>query len=100
MRIAIIEPIVEKILENYPNTRGNDDFLYTRVIEHYLGSKAEKISVKEYFITRKRLGVPPLVTVVRCRRRLQTVRPELLPDKNVIAERVNAEKDFRRYSTK
>lgn len=74
------EQIIKPILENHPETRGDDFLLYAEVIKEYRPELAE-LSVIDFFVAHKDLYCPSYESVTRVRRRLQQKHPELCSDK-------------------
>ena len=91
--------IVKTILEQNPQSRNSDDFLYIKVCE-----KVNDISInlpfKQVMANRKLYGLPPFESVRRCRQKIQATHPELSGDSNVEAQRMLNEETFRDYARK
>ena len=74
------EEIVKRILEKYPETRGDDFLLYAEVIREHRPELAE-LSVLDFFVAHKDLYCPSYESLSRVRRRVQGKHPELLSEK-------------------
>lgn len=72
-----VEDEVEKILEEYPITRTDDQLLYVA----YWRGKAPDISFIEFWKNPKKYGGRAYKSVERCRRKIQERRPELKDSK-------------------
>lgn len=90
------EEIVKPILEQHPETRGDDFLLYAEVIREYRPELAE-LSVIDFFVAHKDLYCPSYESVSRVRRRLQQKHPELLSEK-AKEKRAKEEAIYRAYS--
>lgn len=90
------EEIVKPILEQHPETRGDDFLLYAEVIKEYRPELAE-LSVLHFFIAHKDLYCPSYNSITRVRRRLQKKHPELLSEK-AKAKRAKEETVYREYA--
>lgn len=89
--------IVKTILEQNPQSRNSDDFLYIKVCE-----KVNDISInlpfKQVMANRKIYGLPPFESVRRCRQKIQAAHPELAGCAEVEAQRKENEQAFREYA--
>ena len=90
------EDIIKPILEQHPETRGDDFLLYAEVIREYRPELAE-LSVIDFFVAHKDLYCPSYESVTRVRRRLQAKHPELCSDK-VKERRAKQEAEYKTYS--
>ena len=70
------EKIIKPILEELPETRGDDFLLYLAVIER-CRPDLQNLSVSAFFKLHKDLYCPSYDSVTRVRRRLQKKHPEL-----------------------
>lgn len=93
-KIAMIEWIVFEALTDHPETRGDNFLLYNEVLRHYIDVN---LPLVEVFKNHKELGIPSLETITRCRRRLQTLHPDLR-DKEADEIRRREEEDFFAYA--
>lgn len=90
------EQIIKPILEQHPETRGDDFLLYAEVIREYRPELAE-LSVIDFFVAHKELYCPSYESVTRVRRRLQEKYPELCSDK-VKEIRAKQEGQYKAYA--
>ena len=92
------------MLENYPETRGNDYLLWLSVIEAVNNASLVNINLETLgfaFVLRNinYLGLPNYETVSRVRRKLQEKFPELrTADGTTIQGRKDRERAFRDYA--
>lgn len=88
---------VEAILENFPETRDNDNLLYYHVVASV--HKGIERHTVEYFFTRfNSLDVPAFETVRRTRQKLQAACPWLRANETVESFRGANEKKYRAYA--
>ena len=78
--------LVREILENFPETRSNDNRLFIRVIEHIDSSLLHR-PLEEVLKNSKEYGIPPFESVRRSRQKLQADNSYLRASKAVEAER-------------
>lgn len=90
------EDIIRPILEQCPETRGDDFLLYAEVIKEYRPELAE-LRVIDFFVAHKDLYCPSYESVSRVRRRLQAKYPELLSD-DAKAKRAKEEAQYLKYA--
>ena len=90
------EEIVKPILEQHPETRGDDFLLYAEVIREYRPELAE-LSVLDFFVAHSNLYCPSYNSITRVRRRLQRKYPELLSEK-AKEKRAKEEAIYREYA--
>ena len=90
-KINVVETRVKEILENYPNTRENDNLLYVTYIEeyHYIEFSKEK------FINYAEYGLPSFKSVERARRRIQNEQCSYKASEDTENNRTEAEKTYR-----
>lgn len=93
--------IVKSILEMHPEARDSDDRLYVLYVDTVLGSDhcwAADKPFREFMLTYRGLGLSSIETVGRCRRRIQTLYPELLGRDEVTLVRELEAEDFKAFS--
>jgi len=93
--------LVKKILEQRPETRNSDMFLYTVLAQHIEEEKGVDITEKPFcfvLCNLKKLGLPSLESVGRARRKIQEQYPHLQSDKKVKEKRADNEELFRQYA--
>lgn len=89
--------LVEDILIKYPSARNSDSVLYVKVVNH-INPQAVSMPFINVMHNLKELGLPPIESVGRCRRKLQAEKPELWSDKQVQKYREENEKTFEEYA--
>lgn len=95
-----VSKLVKAILEEYPQARNDDNFLYYMVLDHFgtlEGIDIHSMSVP-YFLLQMRGRFPKFETVRRTRQHVQELRHDLRACKKVEAWRFENEKKFRDYS--
>lgn len=95
------EKLVQDILERCPETRNSDNVLYIKVcktIGEENGINIDKMSVPNFFLSLKDIGLPPISTVGRCRRKLVRKYPELKGNDAVEYGREENEEAFKKYA--
>lgn len=93
--------LVKRIMENDPQTRNSDSYLYLKVIEHIAAEKnisLANISVVKYLLHMKDLGFPPFESVRRSRQKIQEHHPELAACSKVEEKRMENEKEYRAFA--
>lgn len=89
-----LEPLVQKVLEKYPQTRSDNFMLYEKVLGHFIDTN---MSLKDVFKNHVVLGIPALESITRCRRKLQE-RDASLRDPKAYEIREKEEKEYIDYS--
>ena len=93
--------LVRTILEENPQTRNSDSFLYFKVLQYRAnrtGVDLRDISVASFLLGMDAFGFPGFETVRRTRQKLQATHPELAALESVQIARMENEKVFRGYS--
>lgn len=100
-----LEDEVVSILEDNPNTRGDDMALYSVYAYRKLKGKTDGLSMMRGFLllfsdNRYRVtnGVAPFESVSRCRRKVQSRREDLRPTEEQVRERAEAIAEFKKYA--
>ena len=93
-KINDVEARVYVALKNHPKTRADNFYLYLSVLKHYVDIT---MPMEVIFRDHKKLGIPALETITRCRRKLQEKYPELR-DEAACNIRANEEQEYRDYS--
>lgn len=78
-KLRNIENIVKTILEERPETRGDDFILYAYFINKY-NPKLLDVTAGAFLMSHDDLGVPNIKSVERARRKVQEKHPELLSE--------------------
>ena len=99
MKLNKVEPIVKTILENEPEARGDDEYLYYLFCTRYgfLSDSAftRMFKDKEY---RNKLGIASFKSVERSRRKLQAENENLKPSEEVEKARIELEEEYKEYA--
>ena len=93
--------LVKNILEENPQTRNSDSFLYFKVLQYRanrMGVDLRDISVASFLLGMNVFGFPGFETVRRTRQKIQATYPELAACENVQIARMDNEKVFRGYA--
>ena len=96
-KLKELEPVVKEILKEKPATRGDDDLLYVYVLDQ-MHINLSSYSVISFLLNYRKLGVPTIESVGRCRRKIQTKNEELKPTPDIILKRKTLENSFYNYS--
>lgn len=97
MKLKALESKVRKCLKNYPETRGSDDLLYIEVIKE-MGIFLGQYTADYWFRNYRKMGLPSIESVGRCRRKIQEKNEALKPIKEIELQRRAQEKTFYNYS--
>lgn len=96
-----VTQIVKAVLEKYPQTRNSDSFLYLKVL-HIIGRNRRidinGMTVGEFLLCKRELGLPGFETVRRTRQKIQAANPELAACESVNIMRLENENEFRRFA--
>ena len=95
--LKAIKQTIKSILEDFPETRNDDNLLYY----YYCESKHKgflNMSLGNALQTMKLLGVPPIESIGRARRKLQAEFPHLRAVGNVEAGRMLNEEVYRQFA--
>lgn len=100
-----LEDEVVSILEDNPNTRGDDMALYSVYAYRKLNGKTNGLSMMRGFLLlfsdqryRVTNGVAPFESVSRCRRKVQSKREDLRPTEEQVRERAESIAEFKKYA--
>lgn len=91
-----LENLVIRILQTDKEARNSDNKLYLVVIDN-LVLNGSQLPIAEVLLNQKKLGIPPFESVSRCRRRVQSVYPNLRGNDEVLAGRRKKERAFKDY---
>ena len=97
-KLKDLEKKVKYILKNNPVTRGDDDLLYECLLEEERKIDLSCISAKEFLRSYRKIGIPTIETVGRCRRKLQEKDETLKPTPDIVLKRRKLEKSYYNYS--
>ena len=93
-RIKKLEPCVEEVLRENPETRVDNFVLYVEVIRNMIDTD---MTIERALLNHKVLGLPPFESVTRCRRKLFEKFPELRV-KAMDEIRSNEEQEYINYA--
>ncbi len=96
-----VTQIVKAVLAKYPQTRSSDSFLYLKVLQIIGRNKridVHGMTVGEFLLCQRELGLPGFETVRRTRQKIQATNPELAACESVNIMRLENEKEFRRFA--
>lgn len=94
--IKKVQDIVQHVLETEPDTRNSDDLLVAKVCGEING-ECLMLPFCVVMTNRKKLGLPSLKSIDRCRRKLQRAYPELRANDTVEAFRELEEEKYEAY---
>lgn len=98
-RLYKLEDVIKPLLEDYPETREDDFELVMRVYEDWLSySDYINMSFKDLMINHRALNLPPFASITRCRRKLQTLYPELSSSEGIRTARINDTATYIEYA--
>lgn len=92
-----LEKTVREIMVEDPVTRGDDDILYVRVLKK-AGIEINNITAETYIMNYRRLKLPTIESVGRCRRRVQAKDETLKPTPEIELKRRKTEQSYYFYS--
>ena len=92
-----LEKTVKEIMIEDPVTRGDDDILYVRVLKK-AGIEINNITAETYIMNYRRLKLPTIESVGRCRRRVQAKDETLKPTPEIELKRRKTEQSYYYYS--
>ena len=92
-----LEKTVREIMIDDPVTRGDDDILYVRVLKK-AGIEINNITAETYIMNYRRLKLPTIESVGRCRRRIQAKDETLKPTPEIELKRRKTEQSYYYYS--
>lgn len=97
-KLKDLEKKVKYILKNNPVTRGDDDLLYEYLLEEERKVNLANISAKDFLLSYRKMGIPTIETVGRCRRKIQAKDEALKPTPDIVLKRRKLETSFYNYS--
>lgn len=96
-KLKDLEKRVAKILKENPSTRGDDDLLYNYILDD-LNIDTTEFSVESFLLNYRKMGIPTIETVGRCRRKIQAKDETLKPTPDIVLKRRQVENSFYNYS--
>lgn len=94
MELKTVKEIVKTFLINDERARGDDDYLYACVLCRFLDKPLCEVSLKDFFLNRKKWGIPSFESVRRARQKVQEENQALKPADNIQNGRAKAEEKF------
>ena len=99
MELKTVKEMVEKLLKENLILRGDDDLLFCEICRQ-IKPETQSMSVCEFFLMRKKMGLPSFESVRRSRQKVQEEHPELKPCERVQESRKRQEEKFYNFATK
>lgn len=93
-RIAKVQPLVYEALVNNPAARKDDFILILEVLKNFVTTE---MSLEEVLKQHVELGVPSFASIIRIRRKLQVLHPELIDDQ-AAKLRKEEQKEYKAYA--
>lgn len=93
--------LVKSILERHEEYRGNDGFLYLKVLRVIAKEKnisIEFMTIPDFFANYHGKQFPPFESVRRARQKIQARFPELAASEKVEEARLEKEAEYRAYA--
>lgn len=100
-KLNTTKKLVADSLENHPQTRNSDNYLYYIICKGQLekqGLDIEKISLSNALLNRKAFELPPFESVRRARQKAQEKNPALAALPEVEAVRLDLEEEYREFA--
>ena len=92
-----LEKRVVKILEKNQKARGDDDLLYNYLLDD-MNVNLAGLSAKDFLLSYRKMGIPTIESVGRCRRKVQARNETLKPTPDIVLKRKRLEKSYYCYS--
>lgn len=96
-KLKEMEKVVKKILKEIPATRGDDDLLYLDVLDE-MKVNLKDFSAESFLLNYRKMGIPTIETVGRCRRKIQAKDKTLKPTPEIVLKRKKLENSYYNYS--
>ncbi len=96
-KLKSLEKKVKFILKNNPVTRGDDDLLYEYLLEE-MNVNLSSMTARNFLLSYRKMGIPTIETVGRCRRKIQAKDETLKPTPEIVLKRRKLETSFYNYS--
>lgn len=96
-KLKDLEKKVRKILRENPSTRGDDDLLYLDVLDD-MKINLTDFTAQSFLLNYRKMGIPTIETVGRCRRKIQAKDETLKPTPDIVLNRKKLENSFYCYS--
>ena len=88
---------MKQVLETSPRTRNDNDALYYKVCET-INKESLRLTLHTFLCVRKEYKIPPYESVMRARRKIMRLYPELRADSTVEAYREMNEEIVKNYA--
>lgn len=98
MELKSIKELVEETLKSVEMARGDDDLLYYLILEILCEKPLSEMTAKEFFINRKKYGLPSFESVRRSRQKVQEQNPWLKPADNIQNGRNKQEEKYLQFA--
>lgn len=92
-----VNDVVKRVLMEYPDSRGCNDFLYLKVCQK-MNANLLDLPFNVVMMHRAECGFPPYESVMRARRKIQRAYPDLRADDTVEEFRELKEEEFKEYA--
>lgn len=100
-KLNTTKKLVADVLENHPQARNSDNYLYYIICKGQLekqGLDIDKISLSKALLNRKAFGLPPFESVRRTRQKAQEKNPALAALPEVEEVRLDLETEYREFA--
>ena len=100
-KLNTTKKLVADSLENHPQTRNSDNYLYYIICKGQLekqGLDIDKLSLSNALLHRQAYSLPPFESVRRSRQKAQEKNPELAALPEVEAVRLDIEEQYREFA--
>ena len=96
-KLRSLESKVRAILKNNPATRGDDDLLYSYLMKD-MKINLRDLTAQKFILSYRKMGIPTVETVGRCRRKIQAKDETLKPTPDIVLKSRKLETSFYNYS--
>lgn len=99
MKLYSTAKLVKEILEECPDAREDDYFLWLLVLQRECGFDVTTKPLDQFLLCAKGAKFSPFVTVCRARRKLQENYPDLRASEETQIARAKLEQEYEAFST-
>ena len=96
-KLKDLEKKVRVILKRNPATRGDDDLLYSCLMQD-MHINLLNYSAQNFILNYRKMGIPTIESVGRARRKVQSKDETLKPTPEIVLKRKKLENSFYCYS--
>ena len=96
-KLKDLEKRVRTILKEKPAARGDDDLLYSYLMKD-MKINLRNLTAQKFILSYRKLGIPTIETVGRCRRMVQEKDETLKPTPDIVLKRRKLETSYYNYS--